>query len=118
MRCCYSTDVKRSTLLISIGVAVVSVALFIYINLFSSFGIAASFKNPISKPDLYGRRHTGFLFLLPLFIEVVCLLGILNKNYEIVTNKPVDIDFSCEIALGLTLLTYGMVVYFLHWGIA
>jgi uncharacterized membrane protein YhaH (DUF805 family) len=109
---------KRKDLLINIPVAITSIALFIAINLYSSFGIAASFKNPISKPDSYGMRHVGFLFLIPLLIELVSLWVIISKNYSILTKKYYDIDFSGEITLFVTIFVYGIFVYFFHWGVA
>jgi hypothetical protein len=107
---------KGKLLFINIIMAITSIALFIYVNIYSSFGIAASLKNPISNPDSYGRRHVGFLFIIPLFIELVGLGSVIYKNYEIITKKYFDIDYSGEIVLVATMGIYGILVYFFHWG--
>lgn len=108
---------KRKDLLIHVPAAIASLALFIYVNIYSSFGIAASFNNPISEPDSYGKRHVGFLFILPLFLELIGLWCIISKNYEMLTKKYYDKDFSGEIVLFATIFVYGIFVYFFHWGV-
>ena len=58
-----------------------------------------------------------FYSSFPLFIELICLWVIVSKNYEILTKKYYDVDFSSEMVLVATMVVYGLFVYFFNWGV-